>query len=72
LRLDNTRLALIWAKKELDVDHYCLGEDHPDYKEGLEVVRLLDAAANGLEPAHESVVKWYKLHDSPADQCIVL
>jgi hypothetical protein len=65
-------MALMWAKKELEVDHYCIGEDHPEYKEGFQVVRLLEAATDRVEPVHESVAKWYQLHDSPADQCLVM
>ncbi|KAL3468833.1 hypothetical protein BJX99DRAFT_242626, partial [Aspergillus californicus] len=72
LKLNDTRTASMWARKELEVDRYCIGEDHPDYKKGLEVVRLLEAAADGLGTVHESVAKWYKLHDSPADECIVM
>jgi hypothetical protein len=56
----------------LEVDHYCIGEDHPDYKEGLQIVRLLEAATDGVEPVHENVAKWYQLHESPADQCVVM
>ncbi|KAL4779641.1 hypothetical protein BJX76DRAFT_361620 [Aspergillus varians] len=69
LKPDNTKMALMLAKKELEVDLYCVGEDHPDYKKGLEVMGLLKAAAEGSEPIPDSVTKWYELQDP---HCIVM
>jgi len=50
-------MAILWAEKELEVDHYCLGEDHPDCRK---------------EPLDESVTEWYSFHDPSADSCIMM
>jgi len=36
-------MALLWAEKELEVNLYCVGEDHPGYKEMLDLVTNLRA-----------------------------
>jgi hypothetical protein len=59
-------MALMWSRKKLEVDYYCI-KAHLDYRKGIEAVCLLEAAADGLTAVYESVAKWYKLHDSPAD-----
>jgi hypothetical protein len=65
-------MALLWAEKELEVDCYCVGEDHPDYRKELEIVDRLRAAAEISEPFDECVTKWFDLHDPPADSCIMM
>jgi hypothetical protein len=31
-------MSVLWAEKELEVDRYCIGEDHPDYQKVSEAV----------------------------------
>lgn len=52
-------MALLWAEKELEVDQYCVGEDHPDYVRELDVVKRLRAAAESSEPVDECVNEWF-------------
>jgi hypothetical protein len=42
--LSETRLALPWAEKELEVDFYCVGIDHPHYAAELNMVEKLREA----------------------------
>lgn len=65
-------MALLWAEKELEVDYYCLGEDHPTIQMQIEIVNQLRAAAETSEPLDESVTKWFSLHNSSADSCIMM
>ncbi|KAJ5797553.1 uncharacterized protein N7503_006849 [Penicillium pulvis] len=41
LRLGNPQMALLWAEKGLEVELYCVGEDHPDYQQMLDTVGVL-------------------------------
>ncbi|KAL4868421.1 hypothetical protein BDV12DRAFT_197294 [Aspergillus spectabilis] len=59
LKLGNTRMALPWAQKELDVDSYCVGEDHPDYKKELEIVNRLRAGVERSLPVDNVVAEWF-------------
>jgi hypothetical protein len=48
--LGKTRLALLWAEKELESDRFCVGEDHPDYPEKRDFVEELRQAVEGKRP----------------------
>ncbi|KAF7592476.1 hypothetical protein BBP40_000211 [Aspergillus hancockii] len=72
LKLKNAKMAVLWAEKELEVDRYCIGEDHPDYRKELEMVDRLRAAAETLLPFDESITEWFGLDDPPADSCIIM
>ncbi|KAF7131479.1 hypothetical protein CNMCM5793_004704 [Aspergillus hiratsukae] len=65
LKLGNARMALLWAQKELEVDRYCVGEDHPDFEIELDIVHRLRAAVEGSAPVDEVVTRWFRLHDWP-------
>lgn len=65
-------MALLWAEKELEVDRYCLGEDHPDCRKELEIVGQLRAAVETSNPPDESVTRWFRLQDPSADSCIMM
>ncbi|KAJ5538643.1 TPR domain protein [Penicillium frequentans] len=42
LKLGNTQMALLWAEKALEVERYCVGENHPDYQKMLDTVGVLE------------------------------
>lgn len=65
-------MAILWAEKELEVDRYCLGEDHPGYSKEFETIAKLKAAVESSEPLDESVTEFYGLHGPSADSCIMM
>ncbi|KAF1809302.1 hypothetical protein P152DRAFT_516899 [Eremomyces bilateralis CBS 781.70] len=64
LRLGDTGMSFLWTEKELEIDHYCVGEGHPDRKKELEIVERLGAATTSSEPINESVNRWFDLQNS--------
>lgn len=72
LKLRRAKMAILWAERELEVDRYCLGEDHPDYRKGFEIIGKLKAAVENSEPLDESVTEWYGFHGPSADSCIMM
>lgn len=65
-------MALMWAEKELEVDLYCVGEDHPDSVKELNVVERLRAAAENSVPIDECVTDWFSLQGRPTESCITM
>lgn len=65
-------MAILWAKKELEVDRYCLGKDHPDYRKELKIIGKLRAAVKNSKPLDESVTEWYGFHGPSVDSCIMM
>jgi hypothetical protein len=61
MALGDTRMALLWAQKELELDRVCVGEDHPDYETWFEVVGQLRAAVESSKPVDESIKQWFLL-----------
>jgi hypothetical protein len=51
-------MAVLWAEKEVEVDCYCLGEDHPDYAKEVGVLKQLRVAAKSRKPFHFMQIKW--------------
>lgn len=70
LKLGNRKMLLLWAEKELEVDQYCIGEDHPDYVKEHDIVERLRAAAEGSEPIDKCVTDWFSLRS--AETCILM
>lgn len=66
------RMALLWAEKELEVDRYCVGEDHPDYATKLDIVRKLREAVESTKPVDASVIKWFDLSNGFDDLCVMM
>ncbi|KFY65616.1 hypothetical protein V496_02447 [Pseudogymnoascus sp. VKM F-4515 (FW-2607)] len=60
-RLGDANMALLWAEKELEVDDYCIGADHPDYLMELDTVNQLRKAAKSSEPFDQSTIEWSPL-----------
>jgi hypothetical protein len=66
-------MTLLWAEKELEVDAYCIGEDHPDYGIERDTIIQLREAAKGLRPFDLSTIKWFDASDnSPEGSCAVM
>jgi len=65
-------MAFMWARKELEVDKYCVGHDHPDYAQQLAIINWLEKSEDGPEPLHESVIEWYGLANSGKEDCVVM
>lgn len=38
-------MAILWIEKEVEINGYCLGQDHPDYKKEMVVLNQLQRAA---------------------------
>ncbi|KAL5370967.1 hypothetical protein DPSP01_014567 [Paraphaeosphaeria sporulosa] len=53
------RMATYWIRKALEIDHYCMGDDHPKYREELDVAKTLAETAEGSAPLHDSVKRYY-------------
>jgi len=51
-------MASLWAEKEVEVDYYCLGKDHPDYPKEVSVLEQLRAAAKSKKPFHYTQIGW--------------
>ena len=54
-------MALLWAEKELEVDRYCVGEDHPDYAKEVERIIQLRRAVESSEPFDPSKITRFNL-----------
>ncbi|KFX91231.1 hypothetical protein V490_06014 [Pseudogymnoascus sp. VKM F-3557] len=54
----NVQMASLWAEKEVEVDYYCLGKDHPDYPKEVRVLEQLRAAARSKKPFHYMQIGW--------------
>jgi hypothetical protein len=51
-------MAVLWAKKDIEVDSYCVGSDHPDYLRKVGVLKELERAAKSIKPFHFSQINW--------------
>ncbi len=65
-------MALLWAARELQLDGYCVGEDHPDYSKELEIVDRLRAAAEGSEPFGEVMTECFDAWGPSWRLCIMM
>jgi hypothetical protein len=70
--LGKTKMAFLWAEKELAVDSYYVGEDHPGYTARLDILHRLREGADGLKPVHASVVEWFTIRSSSDDPCATM
>ncbi|TVY18236.1 SET domain-containing protein 5 [Lachnellula arida] len=66
-RLGDASMALLWAEKELEVDRYCVGVDHPHYSSESDTVRQLREAVESSLPFDQSSIKWFDSCDSPSN-----
>jgi hypothetical protein len=59
IKLGNRKMAVLWGEKQLENELICLGDDHPDYKETLEMVyHLRNFATLHLLPINDLVMDW--------------
>lgn len=50
--------AMLWTEKEVEVNVYCLGDDHPDYQKEASVMNQLRDAAKRKKPFHYTHINW--------------
>jgi hypothetical protein len=63
MMMGNTKMAMLWTEKQLEIDLYCAGEDHPENEHGLQVLAKLRAAEENPELIDESVIKFFDMED---------
>jgi hypothetical protein len=61
--LGNAQIAVLWAKKDIEVDAY----DHPGYSRKVGVLKELERAAKSKEPFHFSQINWISDWDERPD-----
>lgn len=59
-RLGDARMALLWAEKGLEVNRYCVGEDHPEYKTTLEAFTQLKTSWSQVSAFDDLVANYLK------------
>lgn len=57
MKLNKKNLAVYYAEKSLEVDRYCVGEDHPDYEKRLGILNRMKLAEGGPEPFDVIIVR---------------
>lgn len=72
MKLNKKRLAVLFAEKELDVDRYCVGKDHPDHEKELEILSRMKAVENRPEPFDKSLVNALCSHNFSSDACLIM
>jgi len=55
--LKDMRAALSWTEKEIEVDLYCLGADHPEYRQGFAVLAQMKIALETTKPIDASIAR---------------
>jgi hypothetical protein len=56
--LGDVQMAVLWTEKEVEVNSYCLGQDHPDYQKEMAVLSQLRSAAKTKKPFHFTHIRW--------------
>ena len=59
--MGDARMALLWAEKGLEVNRYCVGEDHPEYKSTLEAFTNLKIAWSKVSAFDDSMAAYLKI-----------
>lgn len=65
--MDDARMTVQCAEKELEVDCNGVGEDHSNYNKGFEVVERLKEAIQTSAPLPKCVGEWFA--EPFADSC---
>lgn len=63
-KLGNVKKALLYADKALEVERCCIGMDHKDYRQQLDVVLQLRHAAASPKTFDASKIEWYDQDDN--------
>lgn len=53
-------MALLWAEKGLEVNRYCVGEDHPEYRTTLEAFTQLQKAWSRVSTFDDRMVYYLR------------
>jgi hypothetical protein len=62
IKLGNRNAALLWGEKQLQHELICLGDDHPDYQETLEMVdHLRIVSTRDSLPISDLFMDWVDL-----------
>jgi hypothetical protein len=56
--LGNVQMAMLWTAKEIEVNSYCLGQDHRDCQKEAGVLEQLQTAAASKKTFHYLQVNW--------------
>jgi hypothetical protein len=56
--LGNVQMAMLWTAKELEVNSYCLGQEHPDCQKEAGLLEQLQSAAASKKKFHYSQINW--------------
>ncbi|KAJ5823948.1 hypothetical protein N7447_006288 [Penicillium robsamsonii] len=59
LKLKEQKIAHLWTEKMLEVDLYCVGDDHPEYRKTLTTAQVMRRAVSLPEPISESTLEWF-------------
>jgi hypothetical protein len=65
-------MALLWAKKELELDRICVGDDHPHIQVERDVIEKLKEAIRDETPVDPSVTKWFNPEASTDSDCTTM
>jgi hypothetical protein len=63
-------MALLWAEKGLEVNRYCVGEDHPEYTTTLEAFTRLQIALSKISAFDDHMASYLKSLGSVSDRLI--
>ncbi|KAJ5475202.1 TPR domain protein [Penicillium diatomitis] len=58
MRMMELQMALLWAEKVVEVDRYCVGEDHPDFVQTREIVEKIRQTARESVPFDKLALRW--------------
>jgi hypothetical protein len=64
-------MTLLWAEKELEIDRYCVGNDHPDVVQQVEIVDRLKAIKGGAGEFDQAIIDWFSSEASD-DACVAI
>ncbi|KAJ5503599.1 hypothetical protein N7463_006473 [Penicillium fimorum] len=59
LKLKEQTMAYLWIEKIMEVDLYCVGKDHPEYRKMLTIAEVIRRAVSVPEPISEGTVEWF-------------
>jgi hypothetical protein len=70
LKLNEQKMLLSWTEKMLEVDRYCIGEDHPEYRQLRLIADCMRKAIDDSQPIHESAMGYFE--EGPAEECAIM
>ena len=70
LKLNEHKMLLSWTEKMLEVDRYCIGEDHPEYKQLQLIAGCMKKAIGASQPIPENAMEYFK--ERQAEECVIM